>query len=206
MATQIHTLRNRLAKAVLTATALVDGKLRPDKANLSALAQALGEVSALVATVPKYALEDGAAGDHLVDTRKLIDSVVSELALISDATGVALTAEPSEPGEARCRVLRGPSAAIYAALEGAAHLLLTMLPIRSSVAIAARSAETIMLTVRLADADPATETALLERLAPVVERHGALVHALDAPGTLCLHLPGERLCVDTEVCAQSGAP
>jgi hypothetical protein len=71
MATQIHTLRNRLAKAVLTATALVDGKLRPDKANLSALAQALGEVSALVATVPKYALEDGAAGDHLVDTRKL---------------------------------------------------------------------------------------------------------------------------------------
>jgi hypothetical protein len=201
MATQIHTLRNRLAKAVLTATALVDGKLRPDMANLSALAEALGEVSALVAAVPKYALEDGTAGEHLVDTRKMIDSVITELALISDATGVELTAEQPEPGDAGCRVLRGRSTAIYAALEGAAHLLLTALPSRSSVTIASRSAGILTLTVRLADADPAAEAALLERLASVVERHGALVHALDEPEAWCLHLPGERLCENPEVCA-----
>jgi hypothetical protein len=204
MVTQIHTLRNRLTKALLTATAMVDGKIRPSRSNLEALAQTLDEVNAMVAAVPKYALEDGDGSDRLVDTRKMIASVVDELTLISAATGVGLTAEDSEPGERGCRILRGRSKAMYAALEGAAHVLMTALPKRSSIAIASRSAEILTLSVRLADADPAIEAALLERIAPVVASYGGLVHAGDEPGLLCLHLPGERLCASAGVCTLAG--
>ena len=85
MVTQIHTLRNTLAKALLMATAMVDGKLRPNKSNLQALAQTLDEVNAIVRRVPKYDLEEGGEHERLVDVRKMVDSVVRELELVSTA-------------------------------------------------------------------------------------------------------------------------
>jgi hypothetical protein len=147
MVAQIHTLRNRLAAARLTASAMIDGKLPSDKGNLQALAHLLDEVDALVASVPKYDLEDGVASERVVDVQEMIEAVAAEVALVAAAVNVALVVVKPPRVEIGCRVLRGRTNAIHETLERALRGLLMALPEGAEIVIAPRSADVVGFTV-----------------------------------------------------------
>src|SRR5450755_3714203 len=102
MTTQIHELRNRLTTAVLTATAMLDGKMPPDKSNLQGLVRALEDVKSIIATVSKYDWDQTPADDQVVDVEELVRSVADELAMISSAGDVHLIVAGSDPRASRC--------------------------------------------------------------------------------------------------------
>jgi hypothetical protein len=151
MVSQIHTLRNRLAAARLTAAAMLDGKLPPNPGNLRTLAQTLDEVNAIVASVPKYDLDGGAGDDPIVDVYDVIESVVEEFAMIASAVDVALVATKSPTG---CRVLRGRPGAMSQALEDELQPLIMALPRGSTIAIAPTAADALRLTVSVPGREP----------------------------------------------------
>ena len=151
MVTQIHTLRNRLAAARLTAAAMLDGKLPPNPANLRTLAQTLDEVNAIVASVPKYDLDGGAGDDPIVDVYDVIASVVEEFAIIASALDVVVVTTASPTG---CRVLRGRAGAMSEALEDALQPLIVTLPRGSTIAIAPTTTDALRVTVGVPGREP----------------------------------------------------
>jgi hypothetical protein len=191
--TQIHELRNRLTTAVLTATAMLDGKLPPDKANLQWLVHALEDVKSIVAAVSKYDWIRTSTGDQVVDIHDLIGSVVDELALVSSAADVRLIPVEPQPEILGCRMLRGRSNAMHGAVEGALHALVGALPPKASIEITPRSAQIVILTATV-PGDAEAASAHLAAIAPHLERHGGRAYLGGAPGEYCLHVPGKPVC------------
>jgi hypothetical protein len=144
--TQIHELRNRLTTAVLTATAMLDGKLPTDKSNLQGLVRALEDVKSIVATVSKYDWDQTPADDQVVDIEDLVRSVADELEVASSAGDVRLLVTGSDRRMSPCGILRGHALAMHEAVEEALHALLSALPPRSSIRIAAGSGAVVRLT------------------------------------------------------------
>jgi signal transduction histidine kinase len=192
MTTHIHELRNRLTTAVLTATAMLDGKLPPDRTNLQGLVHALEDVKTIVATVSKYDWSKTPSGDQIVDVQDVIRSVVDELALVSSAADVRLIARESDSDSFCCGMLRGPSTAMHGAVEGAVHALVSALPPKASITITARSAQVIVLSV-YAPGD-ASAAAHLADVAPHLESRGGRAYLGRQPGEYCLDLPGKPVC------------
>lgn len=191
MASQIHELRNRLTTAALTATAMLDGKLPPEKRHLRELVNALADVTSIAATISKH--DWGQSADDQVDVQEIIRSVAADLALAASAAGVRLIV--AEPVGIGCRMLRGPSSAIQGALEDAVHALVNALPAGSSIVIAPRGAGRITLTAAAGDDRPLEALYLyLDEIAPYLESRGGRVHLGEEPGEYTLHLPGRPLC------------
>jgi hypothetical protein len=193
MTTQIHELRNRLTTAVLTATAMLDGKLPTDKSNLQGLVRALEDVKSIVATVSKYDWDQTPADEQVVDVEDLVRSVVDELAVVSSAGDVRLLVAGSDPRMSPCGMLRGHALEMHEAVEEAVQVLVGALPPRSSIRIAAGTGAVVRLTVaglfdwQLAEAH-------LSAMAPALESRGGRVHPGSQPGEYCLHLPGRPVC------------
>jgi hypothetical protein len=74
---------------------------------LHELAQTLDDVSDLVANVPKYDLAYGVADGRIIDVCEMVRSIVDDLALVSSATDVGLTAIEVNSDDIGCRALRG---------------------------------------------------------------------------------------------------
>lgn len=199
MTTHIHELRNRLTTAVLTATAMLDGKLPPDRTNLQGLVLALEDVKTIVATVSKYDWNKAPSGDQIVDVQDLIGAVVDELALVSSAADVRLIAADNESDSLCCRMLRGQSTAMHGAVEGAVHALLSVLPPKASVTVAARSAQVLTLTARV-PGDASAAWAHLSEIAPHLESRGGRACLGSEPGEYCLYVPGKPVCSQKGVC------
>jgi hypothetical protein len=193
MTTQIHELRNRLTTAVLTATAMLDGKLPTDKSNLQGLVRALEDVKSIVATVSKYDWDQTPAGDQVVDVEDLVRSVVDELAVVSSAGDVRLVVIGSDPRMKSCGVLRGHALDLHEAVEGAVHALVSALPPRSSIRVAAGPGAVVRLTTTI-PVDWQLAAAHLSAIAPALESRGGRVHLGAQPGEYCLHLPGRPIC------------
>jgi hypothetical protein len=200
MVAQIHVLRNLMTNALLTVNAMVDGKLPPDRRNLHELAQTLDDVSDLVANVSKYDL--AYAGDRrVIDVCDMVRSVVNDLALVSSATDVGLTAVEVNSDDIGCRALRGNWRNLHESFEGALRALLGILPPGATIAAAPRSAATITLTVSIPDQEPQSLATYLAAIAPPLERHRGQAHHGAKPGEYCLHLPGTSLCSGATECA-----
>jgi hypothetical protein len=191
--TQIHELRNRLTTAVLTATAMLDGKLPTDKSNLQGLVRALEDVKSIVATVSKYDWDQTPADDQVVDVDDLVRSVADELAVVSSAGDVRLLVTGSDPRMSPCGILRGHALEMHEAVEEAIGVLVGALPPRSSIRIAAGSGAVIRLTV-VGQFDWQLAAAHLAAMAPALESRGGRVHPGGKPGEYCLHLPGRPVC------------
>lgn len=191
--TQIHELRNRLTTAVLTATAMLDGKLPTDKSNLQGLVRALEDVKSIVATVSKYDWDQTPADDQVVDIEDLVRSVADELEVASSAGDVRLLVTGSDRRMSPCGILRGHALAMHEAVEEALHALLSALPPRSSIRIAAGSGAVVRLTAT-ALGDWQLAAAHLDAMAPALESRGGRVHLGAKPGEYCLHLPGRPVC------------
>jgi signal transduction histidine kinase len=193
MTTHIHELRNRLTTAVLTATAMLDGKLPPDRTNLQGLVHALEDVKTIVATVSKYDWRKAPSGDQIVDVQDLIRSVVDELALVSSAADVRLIAAENDSDSFCCGMLRGHSTTMHGAVEGAVHALVGALPPKASVTIAPRSAQIVALRV-YAPGDSTAAWAHLADIAPHLESRGGRAYLSGEPGEYYLQLPGKPVC------------
>jgi hypothetical protein len=193
MTAQIHELRNRLTTAVLTATAMLDGKMPPDKSNLQGLVRALEDVKSIIATVSKYDWDQTPADDQVVDVEELVRSVADELAMISSAGDVHLIVAGSDPRMSPCGMLRGRAVAMHEAVEQALHALVSALPPRSSISIAAGSGAVVRLTTTVRG-DWQVATAHLAAIAPALESRGGRAHLGAKPGEYCLHLPGRPVC------------
>jgi len=190
--TQVHSLRNRMTTALLTAGAMVDGLLPADAKNLRDLAQTLDDLNGILATVPKYDLEPDSAAS-IIDVHEMIRAVCDDLALIASATSISVNIL-DDPAAAGCRVLRGNRRHVGESFEGALRVLLTVLPAGAAVDIAPRSAGIVILTVTTPEHEPKNLTALLTGMAAQLERHRGMVHRGAEPGRYCLHLPGKQLC------------
>jgi hypothetical protein len=193
MTAQIHELRNRLTTAVLTATAMLDGKLPTDKSNLQGLVRALEDVKSIVATVSKYDWDQTPADDQVVDVEDLVRSVVDELAVVSSAGDVRLVLLGSDPRLSPCGLLRGRALEMHEAVEEALQALVSALPPRSSIRIAAGSGAVVHLSVTI-PVDWELAAAHLAAMAPALESRGGHVHLGTQPGEYYLHLPGRAVC------------
>lgn len=193
MTIQIHELRNRLTSAVLTTTAMLDGKLPTDKSNLQGLLRALEDVKTIVSTVSKYDWDQTPADDQVVDIEELVRSVADELALVSSAGDVRLIVAGSDPRMSPCGMLRGHTLEMHEAVEEALHALVSALPPRSSIEIAAGAGAVVRLTTTI-PVDWQLAAAHLTAIAPALESRGGRVHLGSRPGQYCLHLPGRPVC------------
>jgi hypothetical protein len=193
MTTQVHELRNRLTTAVLTATAMLDGKLPTDKSNLQGLVRALEDVKTIVATVSKYDWDQTPAGEQVVDVEDLVRSVVDELAVVSSAGDVRLFVTASDPRMSPCGMLRGHALELHEAVEEAVHALVCALPSGSSIRVAAGPGAVVRLTTTI-PVDWQLAAAHLTAIAPALESRGGRVHLGAQPGEYCLHLPGRPIC------------
>jgi hypothetical protein len=192
MAALIHELRNQLTNAMLTATAMIDGKLATNVGNLRELERALANLDGLLATAGTYDFEPTASGS-IVDLREVIHTVADELAVVAGAADVSLVLLRGP--DADCCAVRGPAGLLCAALDGAIRALVPQLPPGSSIALTPAAGAAVLL--ELAVPSPGT-TPSLAALAPTIEpplaARGGRLHAGRTPGQLCVHLPAETLC------------
>jgi hypothetical protein len=193
MTIQIHELRNRLTTAVLTATAMLDGKLPTDRSNLQGLVRALEDVKSIVSTVSKYDWDQTPADDQVVDVEELVRSVADELAVVASAGDVRLSVAGTDPRMSPCGMLRGHALEMHEAVEEALHALVSALPPRSAIQIAAGAGAVVRLTTAI-PVDWQLAAAHLTAIAPALESRGGRVHLGSRPGEYCLHLPGRAVC------------
>jgi hypothetical protein len=193
MTVQIHELRNRLTTAVLTATAMLDGKLPTDRSNLQGLVRALEDVKTIVSTVSKYDWDQTPPDDQVVDVDELVRSVADELAVVASAGDVRLIVGGTDPRMSPCGMLRGHALEMHEAVEEALHALLSALPPRSSVQILAGAGAVVRLSTTI-PVDWQLAAAHLAAIAPALESRGGRVHLGARPGEYCLHLPARAVC------------
>ena len=193
MVTQIHSLRNLMTTARLTAGAMLDGVLPLDAENLRELAQTLDDANGLLASLRKYDLDPAAPDDRLIDIDEMIRSVADDVALVSEAAGVAVNVVAPAAADCGCRVMRGDRRVAYAAFEGAMRALVTTMPAGSVITIVPRSAALVGLILTSPGADPERLTAPVAELTPHLESHRLKIHRI-AAGEYCVHLPGEHFC------------
>lgn len=167
MPTQIHALRNHLTSAVLTATAMLDGKLPADAGNLRGLVRTLEDIRAIVASVSKYDWDESTSQEQIVDVRALMDAVVDDLTFVASAGDLHLSVEETSAERTGCYHLRGRRDLMHAALEETARMLVSSLPAGSCITFDCASGDTIALTATAPGTTP--------------RRYG-------------LSLPGRRLC------------
>jgi hypothetical protein len=191
MTSRIDELRNRLATAMLTVTAMLDGKIASNRANLERVSQSLADVQSIVLTVRNGDWEQSLSTTRLFELRDVIETVVRDLGLIASAAGTQLIVGTPDPAPEGCFALRGRPEQAYRAVEQAVRHLLRALPAATAVEITTPYAQVASVAVRPRD-DPGMLAALLE-IAAILEAYDGRAHAGE-DGCLCLHVAAATVC------------
>jgi len=186
--TEIHELRNRLTTAILTVTAMIDGKMPSTRGNLQHVGQTLADIETIVA---KGRDEDWGGDDRFVDLAEIAARVIDAMMMLSAAANVNLILASPFNG---CRAFRADPRPIYRALDGAVQTLLRAAPAGSTLEIEQASAQSVNLVLH-SPKDEAPGSDPFEPIRRCLETYGGhAVRLSDMKTGYCLQFPGVPAC------------
>ncbi|HMD01590.1 MAG TPA: HAMP domain-containing sensor histidine kinase [Candidatus Baltobacteraceae bacterium] len=102
MRTVVHEMRNHLAVAVANIEAIMDGRLPPTQARLSAILQALNELDVLIGDLRLHAIEQAPSELRPIDICSLIANEATAMEATAQDRGISFSVERCDVAHPAC--------------------------------------------------------------------------------------------------------